>query len=164
MALTLETRRVSKGVRYPENKRTPLLTRRVTFLKSVPMASNRPSGFDPNGGRFDSPGRSPGKTCEKPVFSPNGAKPKSGRPCDAPSGLAFLFANPTQGVALSYRMPPRWGGSTECWSYPNQYPLAARTESFRAVAEKTRFNGAYGSQLIRPIQDHFAKNSGGRFP
>ena len=41
MALTLETRRVSKGVRYPENKRTPLLTRRVTFLKSVPLRVNR---------------------------------------------------------------------------------------------------------------------------
>ena len=37
MALTLETRRVSKGVRYPENKRTPLLTRRVTFLNG-PLA------------------------------------------------------------------------------------------------------------------------------
>ena len=43
MALTLETRRVSKGVRYPENKRTPLLTRRVTFLKSVPLRERVPA-------------------------------------------------------------------------------------------------------------------------
>ena len=43
MALTLETRRVSKGVRYPENKRTPWLTRRVTFLKSVPLRERVPA-------------------------------------------------------------------------------------------------------------------------
>ena len=43
IALTLETRRVSKGVRDPENKRTPLLTRRVTFLKSVPLRERVPA-------------------------------------------------------------------------------------------------------------------------
>ena len=38
MALTLETRSVSKGVWRHRNQQNPLLTLRVTFLKSVPLA------------------------------------------------------------------------------------------------------------------------------
>ena len=37
MALVLETRSVSEGVRYPEKRWTSSLTQRVTFLKQVPL-------------------------------------------------------------------------------------------------------------------------------
>ena len=45
MALALETRSVSKGVRYHESRRTPWLTQRVSLFQHVPIK------FDPLLGR-----------------------------------------------------------------------------------------------------------------